>query len=344
MIDGNTRHHRGHGGHGGQISLVVCRPIRLFLCVLCVLRGGEFSAQAQTKDCEAQTSLDRAAVWVADRFTYTVQITCRRGVDILADDLGRDKLRLEGPEVVGVDVAREDRGDGVTAYRFAYHMTTYRLEPAVQKIGDTSVRYYVKRAGQRLEDSAPAGEAPVRGASIAVRSLLPDARDTATFRDVRPPKPRRAAFAMLQPVGLGLVIVSIVPAALWAAVLFGRARTRRAHRSVRQVRHDERVTLEVLRSIDVATEAGRRDAYDRVSALVRQHLREACGVPADGLTAAEVGPALSARRGKDAPVDLVTSLLAACERARYGGDGHVGSADACRVAIEQAEQVIATVR
>jgi hypothetical protein len=72
-------------------------------------------------------------------------------------------------------------------------------------------------------------------------------------------------------------------------------------------------------------------------------LRDARGIPADGLTAAEIAPALSAR-DRNAPVDLVTSVLAACERARYAGPAALGSADACRTAIEQGEQVVATVR
>src|SRR5207248_9484975 len=139
--------------------------------------------------------------------------------------------------------------------------------------------------------------------------------------------------------GVGLVIVSIVPAALWAAVLVGRARHRAVRRSARQVRHEEEATVEALHTLDLASEAGRREAYDRVNSLVRAHLRDACGVPVDGLTAAEVAPALSAR-GARAPADLVTSVLAACEQARYGSNG-VGSTDACRDTIAQAQQVLA---
>ncbi len=305
-------------------------------------------AGAQTKnaekDVEVQATLDRSAVWVADRFSYTLLLTCRRGVDILTDDLSRDKLRLDGPEIVSVDTTREDRGGGVTVYRIVYHLTTYRLDPAIQKIGDLSVRYYVRRPGQRLEDAAPAGEVAVPGTAIAVRSLLPDPQDTAVFRRARPPEPRRARFALLQTAGLGLVIVSIVPAALWATVLVNRARHHRAHRSLRQVRHDERTSLDTLRALDLGSEAGRREAYDQMSVLVRAHLRDACGVAAaDGLTPEEIGPALSAR-GLTLPIDQVTTLLAGCDRVRYGSRDTVGSADACRAAIDQAEQVIATAR
>jgi hypothetical protein len=312
--------------------------VLLGIALSAVCAGAQPGAAA--RDVEVQAALDRSAVWVADRFTYVVQITCHRGFDILTDDLSRDKLRLDGPDIVSIDTTRDDRGNGVTAYRITYHLTTYRFNPPVQKIGELNVRYYIRRPGQRLDDVAPSGEVRVPGASVAVRSLLPDEQDTAEFRSARPPEPRRAIFASLQPVGLGLIVVSIVPAVLWAAVVIGRARPKGAHRSARQVRHEERTSLDALRSINLETEAGRREAYDRMSALVREHLRHICGVPAEGLTAQEIGPALSAC-GKDVPVDLVTSLLATCERARYGTPDQLASAHECSAAIEQAGQVMA---
>jgi len=328
--------HGGRGGHGVVIGFC--------LGVLGVLCGGGFlhaqpPKSAPEKDVTVTASFDRSAMWVADRITYTVLVTCRRGVDILTDDLGRDKLRLDGLELVGIDSSREDHGDGVTTYRYAYHLTSYKIDQAAQKFGELRVRYYVKRPGQRVEDVAPAGDVVVPGGSVAVRSTLPDEAQTAVFRDARPAQQRSSLFAALQPIGIGLVIVSIVPAALWTAVLVTRARTRTARRSARQVRQEERTTLEALQAVDLGSEAGRREAYDRVNRLVRAHLREACGVPVDGLTAAEVGPVLSAR-GTRAPVDLVNSVLTACEQARYGSNG-AGSAQACRETIEQAEQVLA---
>jgi hypothetical protein len=323
----------------------VSASLRCFLSVLCVLCGGDF-IEAQPpknnsagKDVEVSASFDRSAMWVADRVTYTVTVTCRRGFDILTDDLSRDKVRLEGLELVGLDSSREDRGEGMTTYRYAYRLTSYKIDQPLQKFGEMRVRYYTKRPGQRVEDVAPAGDVLVPGASVAVRSTLPDEAQTSVFRDARPAQQRSALFAALQPVGIGLVIVSIVPAGLLVAVVVARARTRTTRRSARQVRHEEQTTLEALQAVDLGTEAGRREAYDRVNTLVRTHLRDAVGVPVDGLTAAEVGPVLTAR-GARAPVELVKSVLSACEQARYGSNG-AGSAQACRETIEQAEQVLA---
>ncbi len=293
----------------------------------------------EVKDVDVNAGVDRSAIWVADRVTYTVVLTCHRGVDILTDDLSRDKLKLEGLEMVGMDSNRDEREGGVTEYRYAYHLTSYKLEPPTQRIGEMRVRYYVRRPGQRAEDVAPAGDVVIPGAAVAVRSTLPDEAQTSVFRDMRSARPRQATFAALQPIGVALVIVSIVPAALWGAVLVGRARHRTVRRSARQVRHDEQASFEALQAVDLASEAGRRDAYDRVNSLVRAHLRDTAGVPVEGLTAAEVGPAL-ASRGSRAPADVVTAVLTACEQARYGANG-AGSAQACRDTIEQAQQVLA---
>jgi len=47
----------------------------------------------------------RAKIVDSSPTTYTIEITCQRGVDVLADDLSRDKLKLDGLEMVGGDVA-----------------------------------------------------------------------------------------------------------------------------------------------------------------------------------------------------------------------------------------------
>ena len=290
-----------------------------------------------------RSSVDRDAVWIGDRFSYTVYIGCSHGLDILTDDLSRDRLRLDGLEVLGLEQTREDQGNGVTVYRFIYRLTTYRPEPATQRIADLSVRYYVRRPGQRPEDVAPAGEVIVPGALVTVRSLLPDARDTANFRSDQPPLPRAAAFAILQRIGIGLVIVSIVPAVLWIAALVRRLRQRRPRPSVRKLRHDEHASLDAVRALDLETEAGRRQAFDGLSALVRRHLTGAWDVPADGLTPAEIESALSAQ-GKGEASALATSLLDTCEKARYGRPEDVPPRGACQAAIDQAEQLIGTGR
>ena len=297
------------------------------------------AAQTRQPDVAARASVDRPAVFVGDRVTYTIELTCKRGVDILADDLSRDKLRLEGLDVIDARIDRRTV-DGGTIYRFEYVLTTYRIDLPTLKIAPLSVRYAIRRAGQRVEDASPAGEIQVPGATIAFRSLLPDAEEPSAIRSDAPPHARRALFAALGPIGLGLIIVSAVPALLAMAAVARRARKPRIRRSARAVRHAERLSLETVRAMEVDTVEGRRTALTQLEGLVRAHLSEVCGVPGASVTSVDVPAALADSR---APLsaDVVASVLATCELARYAPPYAMPSADACREAIEQVVQIVA---
>ena len=311
----------------------------MVLSFLIAAFGVAACAAAQAQDVAVRTFVDRPAAFVGDRVTYTIEVTCKRGMDVLVDDLSRDRLALEGLDIVGSDVAREAGPGETTIYRFRYYATTYRVDVPVLKIAPPAVRYYVKRAGQRPDGAAPAGEVRVPGLSIPFRSLLPDDGDEAGLRDDRPATARPAAFVMLRSAGIGLVIVSIVPVLFAAAAIIRRRPASGPRRSTRSVRHEERASLDAVRAIDLTTIDGRREAFSRLDTLVREHLRHACGVPGPSLTSSEIVPALAGRSGR-VPIELASAVLTACELARYGPPHHGPSADACRKAIEQAEQVI----
>jgi len=289
-----------------------------------------------------RTSLDRTAVWVGDAITYTIEITCQRGVDVLDDDLSKDKLKLEGLDLVSVDTSREAGLGETTIRRFVYHLTTYHVDVPALKIGALSARYYVKRPGQRLEDAVPAGEVHVPAAVIAFRSMLPDSQDGYEVRSGRAGGARPRLLTLAQPAGIGLIVASIVPVAFWAVALARKRRSTR--RTVRRVQRDEKGTLEAARSIDLSTGEGRREVYTRIDTLVRNHLRDACGIAGPSLTPAEIEPALSAVSGHSprVPIEVVTRLLAACELARYAPLTELPSADACRDALDRAGEVLAS--
>jgi hypothetical protein len=315
----------------------------LIACLLAALFAGPPCATAEpaaSPDVQVRTSLDRTAVWVADRVTYTIDIICRRGVDVLDEDLAREKVKLDGLEMVAADAMQETANDGSITHHYTYTLTTYRVDVQELRIAPISIRYYVKRPGQRLQDATPAGEAQVPGAGIALRSTLPDQQDTAALRDRHPAATRATLFSLAQPVGLGLVIASVAPVLFWATAVVSRSRHRAAHRSKRQVRHEERESLETARSLDVTTAEGRREAYTRIDSVVRDYLREVCGIPGSSLTPAEIPPALAAR-GSRIPAETVAALLAECERARYAPPDALPAAEACRDALAQAEQVLA---
>src|SRR5262249_52536072 len=123
-------------------------------------------AAAELQDVEVRTSLSQTAVWVADRVTYSITLACRKGVDILADDLAKDKLHAEGLEILTSDSTQTTDRDDRTTYTFSYELTTYRVDLRQLTVAPLTVRYYVKRAGQRIGDASPAGEVQVPAAVV----------------------------------------------------------------------------------------------------------------------------------------------------------------------------------
>jgi len=290
---------------------------------------------------EARASLDRTAIWVADRVTYTIELTCRNGADVLDDDLSRDKLKLDGLDLVSTETSQEAAPGGAVVHRYRYVLTTYHVDNPSPSIGALTVRYYVKRPGQRLQDAAPAGEITIPPATIAYRSTLPDTGEGVGLRSDRDAAPRAAVYAAAQPIGFGLVLASIVPVALWG-VAVARGRRPEKRKSARQVRHEEHESLEAVRAIDLTSPDGRREAFTRMEALVRRHLHEVCGLPGTSLTPDEVTQAAAAPPRGQVPAETVAALLATCELGRYAPLQAVPSAQACREALDQAEQVLAS--
>jgi hypothetical protein len=300
------------------------------------------SSDASEKPIQVRTSVDRTAIWPGDRVTYTVDIVCRRGVEILLDDVAKEKLRVNGLDILSSDSTTTTDASERTTYRLRYVLSTYRVDMPSLSIEPLSARYYERRPGQRLQDIAPAGEVQIPGAVIAFRSTLPD-QPVLELRDGRTPEVRRQWFARAESIGIALVVVSLAPAVFVGFALLRRHTRKTGRRSARQTRLDHRARLERLRSLDVTTEEDRRRAYDEISAAVRQHLAATAGVPAAGLTAAEVDAALDASSGlRTGRVsrESVTALLASADTARYGPPQALPSAEACRDALASAEQVL----
>ena len=297
------------------------------------------AAWAAGPPVQVRSSVDRTAIWVADRVTYTIDIACDRGVDILLDDLAKEKLRVNGLEILSSDTSQTTDAAERTTHRLRYVLTTYRVDAPSLSIEPISVRYYMRRPGQRLQDMAPAGEVAVPGAAVAFRSTLPDHQQIYGLRDAKASQPRGAFFARTESIGLALVVISLAPALFVIAAVIRRRTVRTpGRRSARQLRKDKRETIERLRLLDVSTEDERRRAYDEISAAVREHVAAAAGVPAASLTAAELDAALDGHRRVSR--ESVASLIAASDAARYGPPSAVPSAQACRDALSTAEQLL----
>lgn len=295
-------------------------------------------AAAKTPDVEIKASVDRTAVWVGDHVTYTVDVVCKPGVDILEDDLSKDHLKVEGLDVLSTESTQQDTPDGGRVHRFRYVLTTFHVDAPALKIAPLSVRYFTRRSGQRLQDATPAGDVVVPGVTLAFRSMLPDAQESYGLRDTRALAPRSRLLAHAQAMGGALVIVSMAPAVFWIVGLV-QNRRRVVRRSAREVRQQEQASLEAARALDLGTPEGRREAYAHMNTIVREHLRDACGVPGPSLTPAEIEPALGRTRSR-VPPEQVTSILLECDLARYATPEALPNADVCRAALDRTEQIL----
>jgi len=110
-------------------------------------------------------------------------------------------------------------------------------------------------------------------------------------------------------------------------------------RSMRSVRQESRTSLDAIRSGDLTTIEGRREAFGQIDAIVREHVKAAFHVPGPNLTSVELVPALAAA-GAQVPVETLTSVLTACEQARYAPPQAMPTAEQCRETIDQAEQLV----
>lgn len=297
------------------------------------------AAFAQPPTVQARAFVDRTAVWVGDRVTYTVEVVCPRGFDVLADDLSKDKLKLDGFDAVGTDSSQTTAPDGSTTHDFRYFLTTFHVDQPALAVEPFSVRYYLSRPGQRAQDAAPAGEVQVPGLTVAFRSTLPDDQDTYPLRDVRAAGTLPWLAVNSRLLGWAIIIISLAPAVL-VGLTVARGQLRRPERvSARRAKSDLRALLEELRAMDVGSEAERRAAYDRISAAVRQHVESVSGVAAPSLTPAELEAAL-ARDGRKLDTAAVVELLTASDSARYAPPDHPSDAQACRDAIARAEAIL----
>jgi hypothetical protein len=310
-------------------------------CFAALVFGLAMASAAEVAAPTATAGVDRPAIWIADRVTYTVEIVCPRGVDILTGDLDRDKLKLTGLEVLSADSRRRSENDAAR-YTFDYVLTTYRVDVATPAIGAFQVRYYLTGAGQRPEDAAPAGAVTIPAVPIAFRSLLADEQTVYEPRADRPLSSPSLPYTVLAPAGIGLMLVSATPLAFLVVRFATAARARRRDRagpSARQAKQAARAALDELRALDASEPRARREGFARLDALVRGHLAAIAGVPADGMTVDEIVSALDGRTPQ-VPVQLLTSVLGSCELARFASPDLHPSLDAWRDAVAEAEQIV----
>ena len=285
-----------------------------------------------------RSSVDRTAAWVGDPVTYTVEIVCAPGYDIIEDDIARDRLRLDGLELRTSDTARDVRADGGVLYRARFQVASYTAERDSVHIAPLSVRYYQSAGGHTGE--RPAGTAEVAGADIVVRSTLPESVGV-QIRTARTPLFLPASLRLVQPLGLTLLALSIGAVIVALAVPAVRSRPpARPGRPDGAPRADYRTALEEIRRLNgTADPEILRGAFARLDQVLRDRLTDD-GIPARALTPDEIDSwsqtAADATRQR-----VVAQVLRDCERIRYGGPGQPLSHSMLVELLERAEPLVA---
>lgn len=291
---------------------------------------------ASAQDIEVRSSVSQTALWVGAPVTYTVTLSCRPGVEVLQEDLGADKLPLDGLQVVGYALERRQANDGRAEYEIRYQLATF--DPGSETVG---VRDWVVRYAARTQtpgQTAPAHEVTVPGTPLAWRSALPG---TLAGLDLRAAPVTPAAPSWWQSTrSTGLTLLTLSAVLFAAAIAMGMS-SGKQRTGVRRIKpassRDVQSAIAAVAESDVIDPARRRAAYDALDAAVRRLLSGLTTAPLSALTPTEVGTRLAAA---DAPVraDEVAQVLAACDRARYQPVDRLPSDEDFRATLDTARR------
>lgn len=271
--------------------------------------------QASPDKVTVRTAVDRTAVWVGDRVTYSIDLTCAPDIDILTEDLAADRLQLDGLEVVASSINKND-----THYSAIYEFAVYGVDKPSLEIQDTVIRYFRKGA------ATPEGEVKVPAITIAFRSTLPDGQESYPLRDA----PRGADGALVRwYTRAGLAAMGLSGAVLVVLLMMAVQRKLRSpHAPRKRVPVRGAVdSLDKLQHMDSSTIAARRDAFTSLDVFIRTYLENQFAIRARALTSGEIDHGLAA-------------ILRDCEQARYCPDDLVPTSDDWQRTLSEAQHGI----
>jgi hypothetical protein len=134
-----------------------------------------------------------------------------------------------------------------------------------------------------------------------------------------------------------LLLVSVIPVALWGGDLIGRALRSRPRHPGRQTKKQRRAVLDEIKALDVRSDAAQRDAYARLDAWIRANVQHATGVTAAAMTPSEIATAVP-NPPRSIPISQLEDLLLECERAKYAPE--LPPPERWPIVLDQAEQLL----
>lgn len=287
-------------------------------------------------DVRVRSYLTQSAAWVGDPIDFVVEIDLAPGVEVVAADLAPEALVVEGLELGASQSSAQPRSDGWQTVTRTYRLTPWDITPP-KRVSPITVRFRrpVTTGGPSADGTSAAAEVVVPGATLTMRSTLPDDGSADGVRTSAIAVPTPAWIGWFRPIGLGLIVLGMAPVVLWLAARFRRPAASHPRPSLRSLRARLSSMFQELQIIDTSTPDGRRRAYDRLDADLRAYVSESEQVPALSLTANELRGRLVGKTR--VPADSVCDALTECEIARYGPESCLPTPDALRVTIERLE-------
>jgi hypothetical protein len=274
------------------------------------------SSQQLSQELEIHHSVSQTAIFPGDRIIYSIEIRCDPNVDILIGDLDLGRLNLTGLEALSSNLQRQVTDSGIT-YRVSYLLTTYSPGSSQLLIGEQSIRYHTQRPGARADTAAPERDVVVPATPIALRSTLPAEPSSLHIRDIVALSTASANTGWIMYVGLGLILFSGLPVALWGVPLLRQHLATLQQSRIPEPEIMSPTVMDTLRHIDTGSEIARREGYDTLETLIREQLAHTLGPLAWSLTATEAANRMPTEVTGVSSKEII-AVLADCEQARYG--------------------------
>jgi hypothetical protein len=293
--------------------------VQIALWALVVLGAAAPAPKSKEPRIALSTQLDRTAIWVGDRFHYTIKAVHDPAVEIVVDNLKKENLNLAPFVVREVAVRHGAFGANRMLTEINLLLTTYESSQVELRIPSFPLYYFTRVAGMRASSENAAESVPVPVTRIGLRSTLsgdaPRLRDSRELWQVS--RLRWLGPLIVGAAGLLLLGIQLLRR-LWAKSHLDIPVKKRLGRRAR--RRMVRDFMRQAQAIGRDSAADQQRYYGEVSQFVRSYLSESLEIDAASLTAQEVEAVLS-QHGQNGLCAPVKNILERCEEVLYRPQG-----------------------
>lgn len=301
-------------------------------------------AAADKPFLEVHGSTDRTAIWVGDRFHYTITVVHDSQVRLVTDNLQKSTLNLEPFEVLDLQYRELPAANGRKKLEIDILLTTYETEPREIEIPGFNLFYFVDGATVATGSDRPAETLAVPPIAVVLRGTVPE--NATSIRDGFSISPVPLRQRVARPLAIAMAILTL----LLVTPLFFHGKKLHASQELarRRKRAEEelRVAAGRLAARPVDSEARLAEFYDEANQTLRSYLSAVFPVPTDGKTPRELAKILANGGSSTAAFspgtarDLV-EVLQACERVRYASDAVAAGRDQHSAVVERLRSLAA---